>query len=161
VLSRMGAQITYQNNRMANNEPVADVTVQNRQLKSTVVQGSLVPMIIDEIPLLAVAGTQAEGKTIIKDAKELRFKETDRIAAVVHNLRSMGVQIDEQEDGFIVSGPQKLRGAVVDSFGDHRIAMSFAVAGLIAEGETTIKGAESAEISYPGFFETLRRLTHD
>ena len=124
-------------------------------------RGDIIPKVIDEIPLIAVAATQAEGTTTVRDAKELRIKETDRIAAVAENLKRMGAQIDVFDDGFSISGPQQLHGAVIDSYGDHRIAMSFAVAGLMAEGKTVIEGAECAEISYPGFFETLKKVTRD
>jgi 3-phosphoshikimate 1-carboxyvinyltransferase len=113
---------------------------------------------VDELPVLAVLATQANGRTVIRDAQELRVKETDRIAAVAENLKHMGAQIEAQPDGWIVHGPQKLRGARLESYGDHRLVMAFSVAGLIAEGETVIEGAEWAAISYPNFFEDLDRV---
>jgi len=157
VLKKMGAKIKEENRREKNFEPTADITVESSQLRSIEISGALIPGIIDEIPILAVAATQAEGKTIIRDAEELRFKESDRIKAVAENLRRMGGEVEELEDGFIIPGPQKLKGAVVESFGDHRIAIAFSIAGLAAAGETTIRGAECVEISFPGFFETLTK----
>lgn len=161
VLKNMGGQISCQNKQESNNEPVADLMIQNATLCGVSMDGSLIPKIIDEIPLIAIAATQAKGKTMVRDAKELRVKETDRITAVAANLRKMGVKIEVFDDGFALTGPQKLHGAVIDSYGDHRIAMSFAIAGLMAEGETTIQNAECAEISYPGFFNTLKKIIHD
>jgi 3-phosphoshikimate 1-carboxyvinyltransferase len=115
----------------------------------------LIANLIDELPVLAVLGTQLEGGLEVRDAGELRVKETDRIAAVVQNLRRMGADVEEFDDGFHVRRSQ-LKGARVESFGDHRIAMAFAIAGLLAaEGETEIDGAECAEVSFPEFFETL------
>ena len=116
--------------------------------------GDVIANLIDELPILAVLGTQLEGGLEIRDASELRVKESDRIASIVGNLRRMGADVEEFDDGFRVA-QSRLKGTVVDSFGDHRIAMAFAVAALFAEGETEIRGAESADISFPGFFETL------
>ena len=116
-------------------------------------RSSLVPQLIDELPLLAVAGSQIEGGIEIRDAAELRVKESDRIAATAANLRAMGVEVEEFEDGLRVAGPAKLRGAAIDPHGDHRIAMAFTVAGLIATGETEIKDAECVAISFPEFFD--------
>jgi 3-phosphoshikimate 1-carboxyvinyltransferase len=113
---------------------------------------------IDEFPILAVAATQAQGTTIVEDAAELRVKETDRIATVVGELRRMGARIEARPDGFLVQGPTSLRGAVVDSHGDHRLAMALAVAGLVATGETVVRGAGCVADSFPGFFETLERV---
>ena len=161
VLKRMGGEIKDQNNHISNNEPVADILIESCTLHGTVIDGDLIPKVIDEIPLIAIAATQAQGATIVRDAKELRIKETDRIAAIAHNLKIMGVKIDVFEDGFAIIGPQKLNGSIIDSYGDHRIAMSFAIAGLIAQGRTTIQGSECVEISYPGFFKVLEKVTHD
>jgi 3-phosphoshikimate 1-carboxyvinyltransferase len=110
---------------------------------------------IDEIPLLAVAATQAEGETVIRDAKELRVKETDRIAAMTQGLRKMGCEVEPLEDGIVITGNRELRGAECDSHGDHRIAMSLAVAALIADSETTIANIDCVETSFPGFWELL------
>jgi len=158
VLKKMGAKIKEENKREENLEPTADITVESSQLRSIKISGAVIPGIIDEIPILAVAATQAEGETIIRNARELRFKESDRIKTVTKNLRKMGAKLEELDDGFIIPGPQKLKGAVVESFGDHRIAIAFSIAGLIAEGETTIRETECVEISFPGFFETLTKL---
>ena len=125
------------------------------QLKATEIRGKEIPNVIDELPILAVAGALAHGTMVIADAKELRVKETDRLAAIATNLRAMGAEVEERDDGLKIAGQQKLHGAEIDSFGDHRIAMAFAVAALRAEGETTIRRADAAAISYPAFFDTL------
>ena len=127
-------------------------------LKGTVIQGKEVAQLIDELPVLAVAGALANGTTIIRQAQELRIKETDRIAAIAHNLRVMGAQVIELGDGLEIHGPAPLRGGRVASFGDHRIAMAFAVAGLFADGETIVQDAECVEISYPGFKGALEKI---
>ena len=119
------------------------------------INGPLVPQLIDELPLLGVVGSQITSGLEVRDAAELRVKETDRIAATVTNLRAMGAQVEEFEDGFAVAGGTKLRGAQLDSFGDHRIAMAFAIAGLLGTGETEIAGADCVAISFPEFFELL------
>jgi 3-phosphoshikimate 1-carboxyvinyltransferase len=121
----------------------------------------MIPRVIDELPVLAIAATQATGRTIIRDAEELRVKESDRIKATVENLKRMGAKVEELSDGMSIDGPQQLRGTEIESFGDHRIAMAFAVAGLAARGQSLIKNAECAEISFPGFFEMLERLRSD
>ena len=140
------------------NEPRATIRIRRRINNNsdgpTVLGGDLIPSIIDEIPILAILGTQIEGGLEIRDASELRHKETDRIEAVVENLRRMGAAVEEFPDGLKVQRSD-LDGAVVDSFGDHRIAMAFAVAGLLANGETEITNAECVDISFPGFFDTL------
>jgi 3-phosphoshikimate 1-carboxyvinyltransferase len=114
--------------------------------------------LIDELPLLGVIGTQISGGIEIRDAAELRFKETDRVTATITNLRAMGVEVEEFEDGFSVAGRTRLRGAALDSYGDHRIAMAFTIAALLAEGESQLAGGECAEISFPEFFELLESL---
>ena len=119
--------------------------------------GALIPRLIDELPVLAVAATQAHGTTVVRDAAELRVKESDRISSVVRELRKLGAQIEELPDGFEVHGPSPLHGSVVDARGDHRLAMALAVAALAAHGETTILGAESIAVSFPGFETTLAR----
>jgi 3-phosphoshikimate 1-carboxyvinyltransferase len=121
--------------------------------------GSLIPSLIDELPLLAVVGTAIDGGIEIRDAGELRMKESDRLATTARNLRAMGAEIEETADGLRVFGPTKLHGAIVDSFGDHRIAMAFSVAALIAGGDTEIHGSEAAAVSFPEFFQLLDSLT--
>jgi 3-phosphoshikimate 1-carboxyvinyltransferase len=170
VLREMGADIEWLNQRDQGGEPVADLAIrsqgmsdtsageQRAGLHGTQVGGDTVVRMIDEFPILAVAATQAKGETIIRDARELRVKETDRIAAVVTELRALGATIEEREDGFTVQGPTRLRGARVDSHGDHRLAMALAVAGLIAEGETVVEGTQVMADSFPGFVDLMRTL---
>ena len=156
VLLRMGAQIA---DYVVNNEGEAagNIVVKGAELNATSIGGVEIPNVIDELPILAVAAALARGQTIIRDARELRVKETDRIAAVAHNLRLMGVLVDEFEDGMEITGTGglPLKSAVLDSFGDHRIAMAFAVAGLFAEGITTIENTDCIATSYPGFERDL------
>jgi 3-phosphoshikimate 1-carboxyvinyltransferase len=147
------------------NEPVGNIRVSGGSfpklgapVKSNSVRGGSIPQLIDELPLLAVVGTQLSGGIEIRDAAELRFKETDRIATTVKNLRMMGVGVEEFADGLAVAGPASLRGAELDSFGDHRIAMAFTIAALLADGESEIAGAECVEISFPEFFESLESV---
>jgi 3-phosphoshikimate 1-carboxyvinyltransferase len=158
ALKKFGAEIEVLNKREVCNEPIGDLMVRNTRVmpagSSNILRGGAIANLIDEIPILAVFGTQIEGGLEIRDATELRVKESDRISAVVKNLRLMGATVEEFPDGFKV-GRCALRGATIDSFGDHRIAMAFAVAGLFAEGETIIEGAECAAVSFPGFFEVL------
>jgi 3-phosphoshikimate 1-carboxyvinyltransferase len=155
VLMSMGADIDVVNNDMYADEPIADVIVKPASLHGISVDASLIPSMIDELPILAVAATQAEGDTVVAQAQELRNKESDRIASVVSNLRALGADIEDREDGFIVHGPTPLRGTKVDSFGDHRIVMAMAVAAFIADGSTRISNAGVIDISYPTFFEDL------
>ena len=158
VLSRnFGAAIEVSEQHELNNEPVGTMIVRGGLMpqQSNQIEGRMVSDLIDEIPVLAVFGTQLEGGLEVRDAAELRVKESDRIATVVENLKRMGADVEEFEDGFLVR-KSRLRGARVDSFGDHRIAMAFAVAGLLAEGETEIAGADCAAVSFPGFFEVLQ-----
>jgi 3-phosphoshikimate 1-carboxyvinyltransferase len=158
VLSEMGAQIRVQNERTLNGEPVANIEVRAGELQGITVGGDQIVTMIDELPVLAVAATQANGKTIVRDAGELRVKETDRIATTVSELRKLGADIEPTDDGFIVSGPTPLLGGPVDSLEDHRLALALSVAGLIAKGETTVYGAEVTGDSFPGFASTLRAL---
>ena len=153
--------VIFQNQQIYNNELFADLEIQSTQLHGMEIKGALIPRIIDEIPILAVAATQARGKTIIRDASELRVKETDRIKAVVENLKKMGADVSEYPDGMQIEGEQTLHGAQINSYGDHRIAMAFAVAGLLARGKTIIQNADCVNISYPEFFNHLRVLSHD
>jgi 3-phosphoshikimate 1-carboxyvinyltransferase len=155
VLIRMGAQVREAIEDVDQVEPRGTVEVTGAPLKGTVIQGKEIPQLIDELPILAVAGALASGTTIIRHAQELRVKETDRIAAIAHNLRAMGVQVTEQKDGLEIQGRAELRGARVASFGDHRIAMAFAVAGMFADGETIVQDVECVRESYPGFEKAL------
>ena len=160
VLVRMGAAIREViENPQA--EPIGVIDIQGARLKGTEIRGAEIANVLDEIPVLAVAAALAHGKTVISDASELRVKETDRLAAIAMNLRAMGAQVAETEDGLEILGGVPLRGARLDSFGDHRIAMAFAIAGLFAEGETTITGTECVNTSYPGFFQTLESLLRE
>ena len=158
VLQAMGANIEVHNEREVGGEPVADLVVRPASLRGTVVQGDTVVRMIDEFPIFAVAATQAHGTTEVRDAGELRVKETDRIATVVSELRKMGADIEERPDGFVVHGPTRLHGAEVDSHGDHRLGMALAIAALIAEGETVLRRASCVKDSYPTFWETLYTL---
>lgn len=155
VLVRMGAQVREAVEDVDHSEPRGVVEITGTPLKGTVIQGKEIPQLIDDLPVLAVAGALASGTTIIRQAQELRVKETDRIAAIAHNLRGMGAQVIELADGVEIHGPAPLRGARLPSFGDHRIAMAFAVAGLFAEGETIIQDADCIRDSYPGFEKAL------
>ena len=155
VLVRMGAQVREAIEEVDQMEPQGTVEVTGAPLKGTVIQGKEIPQVIDELPILAVAGALASGTTIIRQAQELRVKETDRIAAIAHNLRAMGAQVIELNDGLEIHGRAELRGARVASFGDHRIAMAFAIAGMFADGETIIQDVDCVRESYPGFEKTL------
>ena len=160
VLLRMGAQVREAIEEVDQLEPRGIVEVTGVPLKGTVIQGREVPQLIDELPILAVAGALANGKTIIRHAQELRVKESDRIAAIAHNLRTMGAQVTEMNDGLEIHGPAPLHGARVASFGDHRVAMAFAIAGLFADGETIVQDAECIRESYPGFEAVLEEFTN-
>ena len=160
ALQTMGARIILEGRREEGGEAVADILVESSPLRATEVGGDLVPRLIDELPVLAVAACFAQGTTVIRDAAELRVKESDRIQAMVRELNRMGGQLQETPDGMIIHGPVRLRGAACRSYGDHRVAMSLAVAGLLAQGETTISGAQCATISYPGFWNQLEALTN-
>ena len=160
VLLRMGAQVREAIEDSDQVEPRGIVEVTGFPLRGTVIQGKEVPRLIDELPILAVAGALADGKTIIRHAEELRVKESDRIAAIAHNLRAMGAQVAEMNDGLEILGPAPLHGARVPSFGDHRIAMAFAIAGLFADGETIVQEAECIRESYPGFETVLEEFTN-
>ena len=137
---------------------MADLAVHASILEAAEVSGDTVVRMIDEFPILAVLATQAKGRTVVRDAAELRVKETDRIASVVTELRKLGAEIEPRPDGFVVEGPTHLEGAEVDSRGDHRLGMALAIAGLIARGETRVMGAESIPDSFPGFAETMMML---
>ncbi|MGG6293484.1 3-phosphoshikimate 1-carboxyvinyltransferase [Leptolyngbya sp. AN02str] len=158
ALQRMNADITLENPRDVAGEPVADLRVRHSRLVGCTIDGDLIPRLIDEIPILAVAATVAKGTTVIRDAAELRVKESDRLAVIASQLTRMGAHVTELPDGLEITGGATLKGAEVDSFTDHRIAMSLAIAALMAQGTTTIQRAEAAAISYPTFVPTLRSL---
>lgn len=158
ALLAMGAQIEHTNQRDQSGEPVADLVVQTSELHGATFGGEQIVTMIDELPVLAVAASQAHGRTIVKDAGELRVKETDRIATTVAELRKLGANVEPTPDGFIIEGPTKLIGGPVESHGDHRMAMAGAVAGLVAQGQTTVYGADVTADSFPGFETTLQAL---
>jgi 3-phosphoshikimate 1-carboxyvinyltransferase len=159
VLRDMGANLTLHNEREVNGEPVADIEIAYAPLHGSEIGGAIIPRLIDEIPVLAVLATQAEGTTTIRDAAELKVKETNRIDTVVAELRKLGARIEPTTDGMVIHGKTPLTGAACDSHGDHRIGMAAAIAGLIASGETTITNTESINVSFPGFFETLCQIS--
>ena len=159
VLGAMGAKITLENERRQGDEPLADVTVSTAELHGVEIGGETVVRMIDEFPVLAVAATQAHGATIVRDATELRVKETDRIATTAAELRKLGAQIEPRPDGFIVHGPTPLRGTTVHSHGDHRLAMALVVAGLIAAGKTIVQDLTCIADSFPGFETMWDNLT--
>ncbi len=159
ALKKMEADLELIDEREVNGEPIADIKVKTSQLTGATIEGELIPLLIDEIPILAVAATQAEGKTVIKDAAELRVKETDRITAMVTELERLGAEVTEREDGLEIEGPQQLTGGVeCRSYHDHRVAMSLAVAGLITEEAIKIKDAACIDVSFPGFAQLLTSL---
>ncbi len=158
VCRAMGADLQLVNENHDGAEPCADLLIRSSSLHGTNVEGDIIPTLIDEIPVIAVLAAFADGTTVIRDAAELKVKESDRIAVMTDNLKRMGADIEATDDGMIIHGGRPLHGAEIDSHLDHRIAMSFAVAALAAEGETTIKGGECVNISYPGFYEDLHSL---
>jgi 3-phosphoshikimate 1-carboxyvinyltransferase len=158
ALLAMGARLKVENQRLEGNEPVADIYVESSHLKAIEISGDLIPRLIDEIPLLAVAACVAEGKTVIRDANELRVKESDRIASTSRELSRLGADIEELSDGMVIRGGKALLGKEVRSYGDHRLAMSLAIAGLVGGGITSIQNARVAEISNPDFWQELKNL---
>ncbi|PPS45986.1 3-phosphoshikimate 1-carboxyvinyltransferase [Chroococcidiopsis sp. TS-821] len=158
ALSMMNADVQLENQRIVAGEPVADLRVRSSQLKSCTIAGDLIPRLIDEIPILAVAAVFAQGTTVIRDAEELRVKESDRIAVMANQLQRMGAKVTELPDGLEIVGGTPLTGTDVDSHTDHRIAMSLAIAALNSTGTTTINRAEAAAISYPDFVPTLEQV---
>lgn len=159
VLAGMGAVVERLNSRSEAGEPVADLRVAHGGLKAFDIGGALIPSLVDEVPVLAVLAALAEGTSRIRDAGELRVKETDRLKAVAENLGRMGAVVKETPDGLVIEGSARLKGTGIDSCGDHRIAMAFSVAGLLADGDTMISDSSCADISFPGFFSELNRLT--
>jgi len=160
ILLAMGADLSLENRREQAGEPVADIRIRYRQLHAVEISGDLVPRAIDEIPVLAVAASCAVGTTIIRDAAELRVKESDRIATMALELKKLGVAITERPDGMEIRGNDALIGALCESHGDHRVAMSLAVAGLAARGETVVRDTEWIETSFPGFGQLLQRTAY-
>ncbi|HIQ72913.1 MAG TPA: 3-phosphoshikimate 1-carboxyvinyltransferase [Candidatus Cottocaccamicrobium excrementipullorum] len=158
VCQDMGADIALLNRHEDSGEPTADLLVRSGNLHSTEIGGKIIPSLIDELPVLAMMACFAEGTTVIRDAAELKVKESNRIRVMAENLAAMGADVEETEDGMIIHGGKPLHGAVIDSHMDHRIAMTFAIAGLCADGETEIKGAECVNISYPEFYSDLEKL---
>jgi 3-phosphoshikimate 1-carboxyvinyltransferase len=160
VLGRMGARIAVFNRRSSGGEPVADLEVRPAPLVATTVEREEVPRLIDELPLVALAGALARGRTEVRGAEELRVKETDRIEQVTRALRAVGVRIEDRPDGFVVRGtPARPRGGTIESVGDHRLAMLGAVAGLVSREGVRLEGAEAVAISFPGFFDLLDSVT--
>jgi 3-phosphoshikimate 1-carboxyvinyltransferase len=158
LLIGMGAKIRIPQLESQNGELIGEIQVEHSNLQGGVIEGALTAAVIDEIPVLAVLGAATEDGLTIKDAGELRVKETDRIATVVDNLRRLGVAAEELPEGIVIPGRQKFRAAEFDSFGDHRIAMAFAVAALRADGESVIHNAGAASVSFPEFWSTLARV---
>ena len=158
VFKAMGADIKTENERTSAGEPVADITVSSSDLKGTVIGGELIPRLIDELPVIAVAALFADGETVIKDAQELKVKETDRIHAVVNEFSKCGADIEETDDGMIIRGGRTLHGADFCTYGDHRMAMSLTVLAQLLDGESTLDDEKCVEISYPRFFEDFYSL---
>ncbi len=161
VLKAMGGNITVTETGLEAGEPVGEIRVRHSVLKGIEVGGEVVVEMIDEFPILMVAALQAEGETVVRDAQELRVKETDRISVMAGELAKLGAKITETPDGFRIKGIQKLKGATVEGHDDHRVSMSLSVAGLIAEGQTTVLDAKCAGDSFPGFAETMAKLGAD
>lgn len=159
VIKKMGGDLQILNQRTISGEPVADLLVRHSSLNGTVIEGDLIPTLIDEIPILAVLASFAEGTTVIRNAEELKVKESDRLSIMVEGLLAMGAEVTGTDDGMIIRGGKPLRGTRIDSHKDHRIAMSFAVAGLVADGVTSIPDSGCVAISYPGFYEDLQKLS--
>jgi 3-phosphoshikimate 1-carboxyvinyltransferase len=158
ILEAMGADIERLEERTTGGEPVADLLVRSSTLRGVEVGGDLVPRAIDELPLVALAGAHASGETVIRDAAELRVKESDRVATTAASLRAFGIEVSERDDGLSVRGGASLRAATVESAGDHRLAMLGAVAGLVADGKTAVRGADAVTVSYPEFWRELAQL---
>lgn len=158
VCQNMGADITFLNKKSAGGEPTADLLVKHSHLNGIIIEGSLIPALIDEIPMIAVMAAFAQGTTVIRDAAELKVKETDRIATVTEALNAMGADITPTDDGMIINGGRPLHGAHINSYLDHRIAMAFTIAALCAKGESTIEGAQCVDVSYPEFFQVLNGI---
>ncbi|MGB9857294.1 MAG: 3-phosphoshikimate 1-carboxyvinyltransferase [Dictyoglomaceae bacterium] len=157
VLKNSGAKISILKEEYWGKERVGDILVESSELDGFIIEGAIVPRLIDEIPILAIVATQARGKSYFRNVEELRVKESDRIQGILENLKRMGGKVKELKDGFIVEGPVSLKGAEINTFNDHRIAMSFTIAGLLAEGDTIVE-RESIDISFPNFLEILKKI---
>jgi len=160
IYRQMGADILIENESSSGGELKGDITVRSSELKAMTIEGSMIPRLIDEIPVIALAATQAVGTTIIRDAQELKVKESDRINSVVSMLKAFGAHIEATGDGMIIHGPVTLKSASIDSLTDHRIAMTAAIGGLISRGDTTVTGWEWVNISFPGFQDAIKKLAH-
>ena len=159
VLLDMGADITLENKRVVTGEQVADIKVRSSKLKAVTIGGDIIPRLIDELPIIAVASVFAEGKTVIKDAQELKVKETNRIFAVVNEFKKCGVDIKETDDGMIINGNKPIHGADFKTYGDHRMAMSLTVLSQLADGISTLDDDKCVSVSYPSFFDDLYGLS--
>ncbi len=158
VLQSMGADLTINENSETNFEPVGELVIKSSSLKGIVIEGDLIPRLIDEIPIIALLATQAEGTTIIRNAEELKVKETNRIDTVVNELSKLGAKIEATADGMIIYGGTPLTGGFVSSHGDHRIGMMLAIASLISDGEMEVEDPDAISVSYPDFFVDLNNL---
>jgi 3-phosphoshikimate 1-carboxyvinyltransferase len=159
VLDAMGADVVVSNRRTEGGEPIGDITARSSHLRGTAIGGDLIPRLIDEAPILALAASLAEGDTVVTDAHELRYKESDRIAVVAAEMAKLGARIDEQDDGMVVHGGGRLEGGTVDSHRDHRMAMALAIAGLVCANPVTVLQPQAVTISYPEFWDDLARLS--
>lgn len=158
VLKAMGADMKFENERIVSGEPVADITVSSSRLKGVTISGDIIPRLIDEIPIIAAAAVFAEGKTVIKDAHELRVKETDRIAAIENEFSKCGADITASEDGMVIRGGKPIHGADFKTYGDHRMAMSLSVLAQLADGDSSLDDDKCVSVSYPTFFDDLYKL---
>ena len=158
ILLKMGANLKVKNKRWEGGEPVADLSIETSKLRGVRIGGEVIPRVIDEIPIIAVAASVAQGGTVIQDAAELRIKETDRITATAQELSKLGASMEELPDGMVIEGGKRLRGAECDSLGDHRMAMTLGIAALVAKGKTTIYDAAVTDISYPTFWQDMEKL---
>lgn len=160
ILGKMGAKFSVFNKRNPDGEPIGDIHVYSSALRGCTVAGSQIPLIIDEIPILAIAGSTADGEFEVKNALELRYKESDRIHSVVTALRAMGIEVREHDDGFVLRGGKIRGGATIDSFGDHRVAMASVIGGLAADSEVTVKNIQAVAVSFPDFLNTIQSIIH-
>lgn len=159
ILKQMGVTVLKSNKKNILGEKIIDITIKHKRLNGIKINENQIPSIIDEIPIIAIIASQAKGQTKITGAKELRYKESDRISSIVLNLKKMGADITELEDGMIINGPKKLKGTFIKTYHDHRIAMAFKIASIIADGENQLDSIDCVDISYPEFFETLTKIT--
>ena len=158
ILKDMGVQVKVENPHMEGGEPVADLSIESSELRGVEIAGDQIPIAQDEIPVLALAACFAKGTTVIRDAEELRYKESDRLHTTASELSRLGAKIQELPDGLVIEGTGSLKGNTCQSYGDHRIAMTLGIAGLLAEEEVVINGAEVADVTYPGFWDDLDAL---